>query len=101
MAYQKEDGIFDVGVCIKKENGTYKIRKGHSQTGNGGYIFKSTTNYQKPDKTLPVYVPEHAENPDEEYFTREDFEKLGGENADMIFEDVDWQYPETRALELE
>ena len=94
----QEDGIGNVGSFSIDENGDYKIKKGHSQTGNNGFIFKNSDNYyNKNDVTLPVYVPEYQEG----YYTREDFEKLCGDRAEEIFEDVDWQCPETLLSERE
>lgn len=82
-----------------------------------GHIFKSQRNFnlgRKYGKELPVYVPELDSKSEWEeekeypkpcaYYTYQDFLNIcdgDAEKAQELFEDVDWQHPETLHMEYE
>jgi len=77
----------DVGVCVPGK--TAKAPYGQ------GFVFKSWKNYYEPEKWyLPAYVSELSD----EVWTRFKIMWLcdfNEEIADMLFEHVDWQSPDT------
>lgn len=73
----------------------YKIKRGRS---GQGFIYKNEENYRK-HTTRPCYAPELSDD----IYTRENFLAICNnqpEIADILFEMVDWQHPETLFDEL-
>ena len=93
----------------KDENGnilSIEVEKEHSGTHNNGYIFKDFEAYERGLDEI-CYVPEYCSvnenNETLDFYTHRDFLELCGgqeEIASMLFEMVDWQYPETLIEEL-
>lgn len=81
-----------IGKCVI--NGDGEIVKLEKEYYRQGWIFKDEYAFcHEPGK--PCYVPEEEE---ENFYTREDFIALCNgqeEIAEMIFDEVDWQHPET------
>ena len=81
-----------IGKCVVNEDG--EIVELEKEYYRQGWIFKDEYAFHH-DPKKPCYVPEEEE---EGFYTREDFLALcnGQEDiAEMIFDEVDWQHPET------
>ncbi len=81
-----------IGKCALNEDG--KIVELEKEYYRQGWIFKDEYAFHHEPKK-PCYVPEEEE---EGFYTREDFLVLcngQGDIAEMIFDEVDWQHPET------
>ena len=86
----------DIGsIKYNVETGEYDIERGPTKQG---FVFKSVKNYKLHDNE-PCYVPELYDS----IYSRKHFLLLGNEQedvADLLFEQVDWQSPETLLDEL-
>lgn len=86
-----QNGFLKIGSIELDDNGeVVKIDRGPSAQG---WVFKDAEAYDT-DPTKPCYVPEL----NDDVYTGQDFLDLAGgvkEVADMIFDVVDWQSPET------
>ena len=81
-----------IGKCVVNEDG--EIVELEKEYYRQGWIFKDESAFYH-ESPKPCYVPEEEE---ERFYTREDFLALcnGQEDiAEMIFDEVDWQHPET------
>lgn len=81
-----------IGKCVVNEDG--EIVELEKEYYRQGWIFKDESAFHHEPKK-PCYVPEEEA---EGFYTREDFQALcnGQEDiAEMIFDEVDWQHPET------
>lgn len=92
MRKEEQKADKKIGKCVVNEDREIvELEKGYYRQG---WIFKDEyAFYHEPEK--PCYVPEEEE---ENFYTREDFIALcnGQEKiAEMIFDEVDWQHPET------
>lgn len=80
-----------IGECILNYEGTLLELK--KQYFRQGFVFKDYYAFHNEPKR-PCYVPEL----DEVIYTRDDFLKICGEQeeiAEIVFNAVDWQHPET------
>lgn len=77
-------------IQIDPDTKQYKIDRGPTSQG---YVYKNEENYyENPDK--PCYIPELHDT----IYTKNDFLELTRNNesiADLLFDIVDWQSPET------
>ena len=81
-----------IGKCVVNEDGD--IVELEKEYYRQGWIFKDESAFYH-ESPKPCYVPGEEE---ERFYTREDFLALcnGQEDiAEMIFDEVDWQHPET------
>ena len=82
-------------IRYNKKTGKYDIQRGPTDQG---YVYKDEENYLK-HKNKPCYIPELHATP----YTRQDFLDICNnqkEIADILFDMVDWQSPETLFDEL-
>lgn len=85
-----------IGECKVDEKGNITLLK-REFFGQGNIFKDEDAFFNHPDK--PCYVPETSDD----VYTKEDFLSIcGGQEdiAQILFEDVDWQHPETRFEEL-
>ena len=87
-----ENGIKheSIGRCINADGKIIELEKKYYRQG---FIFKDwNAFYNAPG--MPCYVPELSDR----VYTREDFLQISDgqvEQANELFEEVDWQYPES------
>ena len=80
----------DIGSCEIREGEEPRIEKAF---WGQGYMFKSSEAYHNRPQA-PCYVPELSDS----VYTAEDFLHICNDQkefADELFEEVDWQHPET------
>ena len=113
-----EDNVYTIDMLEKaidtQDMNVLKVFK--SRDIGQGYGYKLYKDWDKIEDDEVIYIPEYAYKqiePEEKWFdvpfsingcyTKEDFIDIVGdeERAQTLFEDVDWQYPETLADEYD